>query len=294
MGKLNILIAEEKVSRRKTLRDCVVETLPDVSVVESADGLDAFNKVSRQRFDLVVLNAHLPRRDGLTVMRYLDGVPGELLPRHLAVFCENQLVPLEVRGLSKLKPEFMLAGSPLDSFASFLRARLLPAPPKTQISYDVNMVNAFIDSTIAVLQANAQVSVTKEKIFLRTNTSPSGDISALVQIDGAKRKGSMAIAFDQSCFLAVANRMLGENYASLCDEINDAAAELCNQIFGQTKKKLNGDGYEIKSAIPSVESKPGHRVTHPVTGPCVAVQFRTELGAFVIEAAMDISKGEGV
>lgn len=98
--------------------------------------------------------------------------------------------------------------------------------------------------------------------------------------------GSMAISFKKKTFLGIVNRMLGADYTDIDPEISDAAAELCNQVFGLTKTKLNQQGHEIQPAIPSVITGENHQIKHSTSAPVIAVEYSTEFGPFTIEACM--------
>jgi CheY-specific phosphatase CheX len=49
---------------------------------------------------------------------------------------------------------------------------------------------------------------------------------------------------------------------------------------------LNERGCDIQPAIPSVIFGENHRIKHLIEGPCLAVQFRTSAGCFVVEAIL--------
>ena len=80
--------------------------------------------------------------------------------------------------------------------------------------------------------------------------------------------------------------MLGEKYTQINDENKDAVGEICNQIFGFGKKKLNEQGYQIESALPSVIVGNGHEISRLVKGIIITAKFKTEFGWFFVETAM--------
>jgi len=158
-----------------------------------------------------------------------------------------------------------------------------PSPAKM----DVSFINPFIESTVEVFKTTCSTSCRKTKVFLRGNEPLGSDISALVSLTSANLKGSMGIGFEKSTFLFLVNSMLGEKYTSITNENQDAAGELCNQIYGLTKTKLNNAGYQLQPAIPSVVVGDNHRIKHLLSGPIIVVQFDCEGGSFFIEAAMN-------
>ncbi len=160
-----------------------------------------------------------------------------------------------------------------------------------QSRFDLTAINVFIVSTVEVLKTMAQIEAKKGTPFIREKDQISGDISAVISIVSENRSGSMAISFSSACYLDIISKMLGEECKEINSENADAAAELCNQIFGMTKKKLNEIGYKIQPAIPSVICGPNHTIKHMKVGPCVAVKFHTAKGDFTIEAILsDLQK----
>jgi chemotaxis protein CheX len=162
------------------------------------------------------------------------------------------------------------------------------AEPPAKI--DVAFINPFIESTLAVLETTAGVSATKDSIFIRTDEITSGDISAVIAMNSVSYLGSMAITFEEKCFLHVVSTMLGEKYESITVENQDAVSELCNQIFGRSKNILNQQGHTIQPAIPSLVVGRNHRIKHAAIGPCIAVKFTTSHGPFTVEAVVQSRK----
>jgi len=154
------------------------------------------------------------------------------------------------------------------------------------LKVDVTFVNPFIDATLYVLQTTCSTKAQKDSVFVRGEDQISGDISAIIAFNSSMVQGSMAISFDENCYLNVMSRMLGENYSELTPEIQDGVGEICNQVFGQAKIVLNAKGFEIGQAIPSVVVGEAHTIKHLVSGPCIAVRFLTDSGSFTVEAAL--------
>ena len=93
------------------------------------------------------------------------------------------------------------------------------------------------------------------------------------------------MGFDTPCFLDIVSNMLGETYTEVSDDVVDVAGEICNQVFGVAKKNLNDQGYDIKSAIPTVVNGKQNQIRHLVEGPCITIEFKTSAGRFTVEAS---------
>jgi chemotaxis protein CheX len=130
------------------------------------------------------------------------------------------------------------------------------------------------------------VKASKEAVFARGTDQISGDISAIMPMNSERFLGSMAIAFEEMCFLGIVEQMLGEVFTEITPDIQDAAGEICKQVFGMSKKILNSNGHTIQSALPTVIAGKGHSIKHTVSGVCIAVKFNCTYGNFVVEAVL--------
>lgn len=61
-----ILVVEDDPAIRELIRDSL--SLIDIETDGVGDGLEALNKLRRQRYDLIVLDVNLPKIDGLTLL----------------------------------------------------------------------------------------------------------------------------------------------------------------------------------------------------------------------------------
>lgn len=61
-----ILVVEDDDAIRELVRDSL--SLVEIVADGAADGLDALNKIRRQRYDLIILDVNLPKIDGLTLL----------------------------------------------------------------------------------------------------------------------------------------------------------------------------------------------------------------------------------
>jgi chemotaxis protein CheX len=249
-----ILIIEAVPSNRQYLRQ-VLKDAGFSSVVEASSAMEASLKMELQEFDIVVLNPNVPR-----IKEYS--------------YSSNE-------NLIEISFPFSK-----DEFIKTVKSKLVLGAEVITKAVDVNFINPFIEATLQVLRTTANTPATKEQVFLRKEDDLSGDISAIVAMNGNKFRGSMAISFDSGSFLSVVNGMLDEKFTAITEENSDAAGEICNQIFGVAKKVLNQDGHDIQPAVPSVVVGAGHKIKHQFSGPCIAVRFKTSQGFFTIEAIL--------
>jgi chemotaxis protein CheX len=104
--------------------------------------------------------------------------------------------------------------------------------------------------------------------------------------------GSISLCFDKRTFLNICENMLGDTYSEIDEEVEDAAAELLNIIFGKAKTDLNDkSGYNLKKAIPTIIKGPGIRVKQ-TTQPAIILPFESDAGTFTLE--VELSEHGGV
>lgn len=280
----SILLADDEPDLRGLLRDTILQGFKNVQILEARDGADAFTKLKNQHFDVAVIDLSMPKMAGQQILKSLHTLPSSQQPSKIMVYSAHSSAA-EIKKEFGPEVDFIAKPSSADELISYFSRVLGVEKPKGQ-KMDLAIVNAFIDAACEVLKTMANVPSKKESLFIRANHGASGDVSALIAINSPRQKGSMAICFEESCFVEVVSALLGEKQTQVTPENRDAAAELCNQIFGLMKRRLNEHGWEILPAIPTVVTGPGHQIQHMATGPCISVRFSTPFGNFVIETAL--------
>lgn len=286
MSSQSILIVDDEPDMRDALKRILLQAMNTLTVIEAVDGKDALEKASRQKFDLVITDVTMPRMDGMALVRELKKLEYNFRPTGIVVISGNAHEPTSTAGsgvifLPKPFKDDMLIGA----VAKLLDwVQVDQKKPKTKV--DAEFIAPFVEGAVQVIKTLAGTEIKRDSLGIRTDSQPSGDVSALIAMNSNDYLGSMAISFEEKCFLAIVGRMFGETYTSVTAEIQDAAAEICNQIFGYAKAKLNEKGHTIQRAIPSVVTGKSHTLRHSASGPCITVKFTSEVGNFTIEAVM--------
>jgi chemotaxis protein CheX len=152
---------------------------------------------------------------------------------------------------------------------------------------NMEFINPFLAATLHVLSVQAQTEAKPGQVYMRKATDQLvGDISGVIGIVSDTFTGSVMISFPEKTFLAVLSRMLGDEITVLDKDSCDGAGELTNMIFGQAKITLNGKGYGIKTAIPSVVSGKDHSLQALTKGPVMVIPFDTDIGKFFVEIGL--------
>lgn len=150
---------------------------------------------------------------------------------------------------------------------------------------DVTFINPFLEGTINVLKTMAFVKPVAGKPYLKKHSKAVGDVSAVIGLTGSA-KGSLALSFSEKSIIRIVNNMLGENFQMVNDEIKDAVGEITNMISGDARKRLEGAGFVVRAAIPTVIFGKDHELTHILNGPSIIIPFAIDEGSFVVDVCL--------
>lgn len=147
---------------------------------------------------------------------------------------------------------------------------------------NVNVINAFLESSIHVLKVMAFIEATPGKPYLKKDKAALGDVSGIIKFSGSMT-GSLAISFSESCIIKIVSNMLKEEINGIHPMIQDAAAELTNMISGDARKRMQGKGLIVSAGIPYVVSGKNHEINHALECPSIIIPFNTASGSFVVD-----------
>ena len=282
-----ILVVDDDPGILDLVTDFLRDIFPDAQILTAPDIRGAQVKIQAQKFNLIICDVNLGRANGASLVQLAASLPAEMRPEQFILISGGSDPNLAPTRLGKI--HFLSKPFSQEVFTKLVRSLAGPSGGSTAAApvpfkIDVNFINPFIESTLAVLETTAGVKARKEKLFLRADDTAQGDISAVIAMNSDTYLGSMAVSFENTCFLHIVNSMLGEKYTTISSENEDGAAEICNQIFGRSKKLLNEQGHKIHPALPTLVIGHHHRIKHSAIGPCIVVQFATSAGLFTIEA----------
>jgi chemotaxis protein CheX len=150
---------------------------------------------------------------------------------------------------------------------------------------NAKVITSFLDATQNVLKTMAFIDPRPGKAFLKGDNVARGDVSAIIGMTGSVR-GSLALSFSGSCILKIVSNMLGEEMSAITGDVKDAVGEITNMVSGVARQKLEGEGYNIAAAIPTVVSGENHTILHVLAGPSLIIPFETEDGPFVVDICL--------
>lgn len=165
------------------------------------------------------------------------------------------------------------------------------APQKNTL-LDVNIINPFIEATQATLEKQAQTKCVPQKAYLvgvnEKSYPESIAIAGVISISTDKFTGTIALAFPERVFLGIYSSMFGEKVDKINTDIEDAAGEILNIIYGSAKTKLNATmGMKLAPALPAILSGEKIQIRQKTHQKLVVLPFETPHGGFQIEISFD-------
>jgi len=104
--KIKVLVVDDSLSVRDTLKKILLSDPMIEEVVTAEDGIDALNKVKQAMPDVITLDVEMPRMDGITFLGRLmttQPVPVVMCSTVTAAGCETTLKALEYGALDIIK-----------------------------------------------------------------------------------------------------------------------------------------------------------------------------------------------
>jgi chemotaxis protein CheX len=148
---------------------------------------------------------------------------------------------------------------------------------------DVNFISPFIQSTINTLSVQANTIATCKSPQIKGSQEFQVDIAGVISLVSDAFVGSISLCFPRATFLKICHNLFGEEHQHINSEIEDAAAELLNMIFGAAKAELNKkQNYQIKKALPTIISGNSLRLKQSM-GPTIILPFDSDAGLFHLE-----------
>ena len=154
---------------------------------------------------------------------------------------------------------------------------------------DVEFINPFIMATKTVLETQAQLPLNPGKAYLRKATERIPmEIAGVIGIQCADFVGTISICFRAEVFLNIYEKMVGEKHEQISSEIEDAAGELLNIIYGQAKTVLNDrKGFNLEKSLPTILVGEKLKLHHQSRNPSIVIPFESAAGAFHLEVLID-------
>lgn len=157
---------------------------------------------------------------------------------------------------------------------------------------DVQIINPFLEATLVTLEKQANTKSEAQKPLLVSvddkGTTDDIAIAGIISLHTQQFNGSITLAFPEIVFLKIYESMFGEKVDKITSEIEDAAGELLNIIYGSAKTQLNAKfGYKLAPALPTILSGEKIKIRQKTFKKIIILPFKTQFGFFRIEISFD-------
>lgn len=125
---LNILIVEDNAGYRRSLGQLLAGRFPSLQIAESGDVQEALRHALARHFDLIFMDIHLPRGNGLDLTKAIKAIDGSPL---VCVVTASDLPEYREAAFLNGADRFMVKGESSEAdfvglVESLLRARATP------------------------------------------------------------------------------------------------------------------------------------------------------------------------
>lgn len=149
---------------------------------------------------------------------------------------------------------------------------------------NVKFLNPFLDAAFEVLQADAQVVVTRGDLALEKQPYVTEEVTVILSLVG-RVEGTVFYSMSQATAVNLSSRMLGETLTHFDGLAQSGVAELGNVITGRASVKLSEAGYEATISPPTLLVGRGATIS-TLDFARLIVPFRGECGTITVQLAL--------
>ncbi|MBI3762775.1 MAG: chemotaxis protein CheX [Chloroflexi bacterium] len=155
---------------------------------------------------------------------------------------------------------------------------------------NVRFLNPFVEAANDVLQAEANVSVTRGALSLHKSAMTTDDVTVLISLVG-QVQGVVLYGLSIPTGLAFVSRMMAQEFAEFDNLAQSGVAELGNVITGRASVKLSEAGYVSNISPPTLIQGRGVQVS-TLDFARIMVPLACELGEIVVHLALRESRAD--
>lgn len=175
------------------------------------------------------------------------------------------------------------AFSPIESLEKTTHQTRGDASPRNSSGLSVAFVNPFLKAVHKTIEVQCLTQVTVQKPYVKTKEAENIVLAGVLSLLSDGANGSVVICFTEKVFLGIYENMFGEKHTQILPEMEDAAGELLNIIYGIAKVELNSNGYSFQRALPTVLSGEKLRIRQKNERAVMVIPFETQIGFFYLE-----------
>jgi CheY-specific phosphatase CheX len=235
-----------------------VSETPDATIVNiESTSCDA--TVGSELLQLAMKTMQQPQKLFVLDMHSCVSLESQIYPliRNLHQFLRKQVKHLVCLHVAESLVAQMTQDGIADVFspvASLDAAKRKLAPKADPGEFLSKFLGSVVKNTVKVFQIQCNMALTPEKPAVRSlEEKDEVSIAGVISMTSSVAECTIALCFTKEAFLETYASMFSEEVTVITDEMRDAAAELLNIIYGQTKIELNNiHGMDIQKSVPSV------------------------------------------
>lgn len=167
------------------------------------------------------------------------------------------------------------------------------AANRTIPKLDGTVLMSFVEGVKKTMKIQASEDVIPgSPFFNKTGGEYQFDVGGQLGMNGGSFDGTFGIFFEKDAFLGMVTKLLGEKHQQINADIEDAASEIVNIVFGSSKTVLNQQGFALRTAIPTVVRGKNVHSIHPAKRSPIVLPFQGFGGKFWVEFAFQPTQNQ--
>jgi CheY-like chemotaxis protein len=251
-------------------------------VKQCHDGNEASRLVRDEKFNLIMLDIRIPSVNGLQVAALARASKQN---RSSNIF----IITGEVDPIIRTKAEALKIKNFLNKPVDFAQLESMvkdhDAEKDRKTSYDVRVINAFIEAAAEVYEFHFGEKPQRGKVHFRASEEPQkGFCTSMISLTGDGFGGSMGISMTAAFIKRLALTLFQDVEVKFDNEfVSDLAGEICNQIMGRVKINFAKLGLKITIGLPDVIMGKDHIIHHKVPNPVICVAMGRDKMVFELQ-----------
>jgi chemotaxis protein CheX len=251
-------------------------------VKQCYDGLQASVLVRDEHYDLIILDLRIPSVNGLQVGAVARANAANRTSNIFIITGEADET-LRTKATALRIRNFLLKPVNFVELDKAIREQF--SVQEKKVSYDIRIINAFIDAAAEVYEFYFTEKPQRGKVQVRKPGLPEkGFCTGLIALSGEAFVGSLGVSMTAPFIKRFATTLFqGMEIKFDNDFISDITGELCNQILGKVKLNMAKLGIKILIGLPEVIMGKNHIIQHKVSNPVIALAMGRDNMVFELQ-----------
>jgi len=284
--KLRTLVVDDS----RTMRRIVARSLREFGITEiddAEDGEAAMIQFLLNRYDLVVTDWNMPKKDGLELLTDIRDTGSEVPVVMITTEAERRQV---LKAIDAGVTEFLV--KPFDAKSLDLLQVVIDRAREIETSMSVGaplyerFVEPLISAVTYVFGNMLECELSQEPVFLQEHHWSNEEVNGVIRFSG-RMSGAMVLGMSGSLALSATAKMLGRRATEINADVQDVVSELANIISGNVREQF--DEHRLDLSPPEVLRGKGESIDFPYRVQPVVVPFGCRWGPITLSVALSRS-----